>query len=55
MQAAACWRVCGGGAAVAGEKENVDRAASGVFLVAEVRLVASCVAALVEVLVWCGA
>jgi len=36
--------------------ENEDRAASGVFLVAEVRLVALWGAALVEVkLVWCGA
>ncbi len=32
-----------------GEKENEDRAASEVFLVTEVRLVALCGAALVEV------
>ena len=38
------------------EKENEDRAASEVFLVAEVWLVALCGAALVEMqLVWCGA
>ena len=37
-------------------EENEDRAASEVFLVAEVRLVALFGAALVEVqLVWCGA
>jgi len=45
-----------GGAVFPGEKENEDRAASEVFLVAEVRLVVLCGAALVEVqLVWCGA
>jgi hypothetical protein len=36
-------------------RQREDRAASGVFLVAEMRLVALCGAALVEVLVWCGA
>jgi len=45
-----------GGVVSPSEKENEDRAASEVFLVAEVRLVALCGAALVEVqLVWCGA
>ena len=49
------YRWHGGGLVWRGE-ENEDRAASEVFLVAEVRLVALCGAALVEVqLVWCGA
>jgi hypothetical protein len=45
-----------GGVVSPSEKANEDRAASEVFLVAEVRLVALFGAALVEVqLVWCGA